>query len=312
MQAGGALRRLAAELGEAAMALAGEVVEHGLRSGVPSLSRVDDVARLGDIPIFIVELAGEVASPEPDRVRRESPLASLARDHARRREALGFVPREVVTEFLILRRVLWRFVGRRSAGLAAEELLLVERRLNDLLDHLVVECVVAYFEWATSELARQARHDALTGLLNHQAFSEDLEHELERSRRYGHGLALVFMDVDRFKQINDLLGHREGDAVLRAVAALLEASTRRSDLIGRMGGDEFAVALVESDPVGVGAFLERMDAAIEHAVGEGALPAGFSLSPGSALFPAEAQDAEELFRLADSRSYELKRSRGLS
>ncbi len=309
VEAGTALRRLAGELGEAAMELAGEVVERGIGAGISSLERVDEVGRLGDIPIFIAELAGEVAAPEPDRIHRESPLASLARDHARRRESLGFVPREVVTEFLVLRRVLWRFVARRSADLGPDDLLIVERRLNDLLDQLVIECVVAYFEWATSELARQARHDPLTGLLNHQAFSEDLAHELDRSKRYGHGLALAFMDVDRFKEINDTLGHREGDAVLRTVAALLAATTRRSDLIGRLGGDEFAVALVESDPVGAGAFLERVEAGIEHAVDEGSLPVGFSLSPGWALFPAEAEDAEGLFRLADSRSYEIKRSR---
>lgn len=304
MEAGDTLRRLADGIGRAAMDLAREVVDEGVADGViPALARVDEVARLGDVPIFIVELAREVADPEPGRIRRESPLASLARDHARGREELGFVPRDVVTEFLLLRRVLWRYVANRSAELDADELLVVERRLNDTLDRIVAECVVAYFDRATAALARQAHQDPLTGLLNHQAFSDDLEEELARAKRYEHAVALVFLDVDRFKAINDTLGHREGDRVLRAVASLLTDTARRSDLAGRMGGDEFAVALIESDEEGARAFVERLEAKIA------ALPERFSVSAGWALYPDEAEDAEALFRLADSRSYEVKRAR---
>ena len=282
------------------MDLAAEVA-----GGVEALASVDVPERYGDIPIFIHELAGQIEAPEADRAARESPLASLARDHARRREELGLAPRDVVTEFLLLRRVLWRFVSSRSDGLESDELLAVEQRLNSLLDDLVAECVVAYFDRATADLARQARQDPLTGLLNHQAFSDELEEELARARRYGHCLTLVVLDVDRLKEINDTRGHREGDAVLRRVAGVLRETTRRSDLCGRMGGDEFAVALVETDAVAARAFVARLEAAPEG----GGLPEGFSVSPGWALFPDEAADADALFRLADARSYELKRTR---
>ena len=301
MVGGDTLRRLAAEMRDAAMELATEVV-----GGVDALAPVAEPDRFGDIPIFIHELAGQIEVPEAGRAARESPLASLARDHARRREELGLAPRDVVTEFLLLRRVLWRFVSARSAALDAEELLVVEQRLNDLLDQIVAECVVAYFDRATSELARQARQDPLTGLLNHQAFSEELEEELARARRYDHRLTLVVLDVDRFKEINDTYGHREGDAVLRRVADVLRETTRRSDLSGRMGGDEFAIALVETDAVQARAYVTRFEGAIEAASG---LPEGFSVSPGWALFPDDAEDADSLFRLADARSYELKRTR---
>ena len=301
MQGGDTLRRLASEMREAAMDLAAEVA-----AGIESLASVAAPERLGDIPIFIHELAGQIEAPEADRAARESPLASLARDHARRREELGLAPREVVTEFLLLRRVLWRFVSARSRGLASDELLAVEQRLNSLLDELVAECVVAYFDRATADLARQVRQDPLTRLLNHQAFSDELEAELARARRYDHCLTLVVIDVDRFKEINDTYGHREGDAVLRRVADVLRETTRRTDLCGRMGGDEFAVALLETDAVAARAFVERLEAALE--AGEG-LPEGLSVSPGWALFPDEAEDADALFRLADARSYELKRAR---
>jgi diguanylate cyclase (GGDEF)-like protein len=301
VEGGDTLRRLVADMRDAAMELAAEVA-----AGVEALASVDEPARFGDIPIFIHELAGQIEAPEADRAARESPLASLARDHARRREELGLAPRDVVTEFLLLRQVLWRFVSVRSTALGADELLVVEERLNSLLDQLVAECVVAYFDRATAELARQASQDPLTHLLNHQAFSDELEAELARAKRYEHCLTLVVMDVDRFKEINDTLGHREGDAVLRRVADVLRETTRRSDLSGRMGGDEFAVALVETDAVQARAYVARLEGALDDRDG---LPAGFSVSPGWALFPDEAEDADALFRLADARSYELKRTR---
>ncbi len=214
---------------------------------MPSLDRVGRLGQLGDVPIFIGELALQLEDPQPGRLRQGAPLAALARDHARNREALGFAPREIVTEFLLLRRVLWRFVARRAAELGADEVLEVERRLDDAIDRLVVECVVAYFDRAMGELALQARQDPLTGLLNHQAFTHALEAEVVRAARYGHGLALVFFDIDRFKEVNDTLGHPEGDRVLRVVAAMIDGTLRRNDVAGRMGGDEFSVALVESE-----------------------------------------------------------------
>ena len=117
----------------------------------------------------------------PGAPAHREPARRADREHAREREALGFAPREIVTEFLLLRRVLWRFVSERAASLDADEVLLVERRLNDTIDRLVAECVVAYFDRATSELAHQAQHDQLTALLNHQAFVREVEAEVERA-----------------------------------------------------------------------------------------------------------------------------------
>ena len=305
------LAGLAAELRAESWPLALEVVEEGLRDdAVPSLARLGELGRLGDIPTFISELARELDDPQPGRLRPGSPLAALVRDHAREREALGFAPREVVTEFLLLRRVLWRFVSRRSSELAADQVLVAERRLNDTIDRLVVECVVAYFDRVTAELAYQARRDPLTELLNHQAFTDELEQELDRARRYSHGLTLVFFDVDRFKQINDTLGHPQGDRVLRVVATLLRDGLRRTDLAGRMGGDEFAVGLIESDLEAGGRFLARLRDRMDEGASRGDLPPRFSISPGLAHFPSEGDTAQALFKLADTRLYEAKRASG--
>jgi len=302
-----ALERLAAEMRDCAWDLALEVVDEGLREDqIPSLERLAREGQLGDIPTFITELAGELRDPQPGRMRRGSQLAALVRDHARVREELGFAPREIVTEFLVLRRVLWRFVGRRTSALETDDVLVLERRLNDTIDRLVTECVVAYFDRATLELADQARRDPLTRLLNHQAFSDELEAELDRAKRYGHGLTLVFLDIDQFKAINDTHGHPEGDRVLREIARLLQEGRRGSDLAGRMGGDEFAVALIESEADAGEHFVARLQEGIAAAN----LPAGFAISAGRSHYPSEGETPTDLIRVADARLYEAKRAAG--
>ena len=304
------LEALASAVQGRAWELAVDVIEEGLLDDqLPSLQRLGRLGQLGDMPTFIAELARELLEPHPERLGIGSALAAQARDHARDREALGFAPREIVTEFLLLRRVLWRFVSARAAELDTDDVLLVERRLNDTIDRLVTECVVAYFDRATSELAREARHDQLTGLLHHQAFLGELEHEAERARRYGHALALVFVDLDDFKAVNDTLGHPAGDRALERFAAAFRGSLRVSDLAGRMGGDEFAAYLVEIDEETMPRFLERLHDRVDELVELGELPTGWSFSAGSATFPEEAADVDALFRVADSRLYEAKRAR---
>src|SRR3954462_11259159 len=134
-----ALEELASAIQASAWDLALAAVEEGLVDDqIPSLQRLGRLGQLGDIPTFISELARELVDPRPERVRRGSPLAAQAREHARQREAFGFAPREIVTEFLILRRVLWRFVSERAGRLelSPDEVLAVEQRLNATVDRL--------------------------------------------------------------------------------------------------------------------------------------------------------------------------------
>jgi diguanylate cyclase (GGDEF)-like protein len=290
-----------------------EVVEEGLAEDViPSMVRLGRLAQLGDMPTFISELGGEVEKHDEDRMRVGGPLAAIARDHARQRESLGFAPREVVTEFLLLRRVLWRFVAAHASGLRSSELIEIERRLNDTIDRLVVECVVAYFDRATAELAEQARRDPLTGMLNHQAFSQVLEHEIERAARYDHGLTLVFCDLDGFKAINDTYGHMEGDRVLHRIASVASSMLRGSDVAGRMGGDEFVVLLLEAGKHAGDRYLRRLRGALAELRSSGDLPPEVDFSAGCANYPSEAVDPSTLLRLADARQYEAKRARAAS
>ena len=303
------LAQLADEIRAEAWDLALAVVAEGLREdAIPPLARLGRIGQLGDMPTFIGELAEHLHHPRPERLRRGSQLAALVRDHAREREALGFAPRDIVTEFLVLRRVLWRLVRGRSAMLETSEVFLLEERLHDVIDSLVTECVVAYFDRATSELAYKARHDALTDLLNHASFTRELELELERAQRYGAGVTLVFFDLDDFKELNDTQGHQAGDRALQQVARLLREELRRSDLAGRMGGDEFAAMLAESEHDTGETFLDRLNVRIGELVESGELPIPVVMSAGVTRYPDDGDDAQALFALADTRLYEAKRA----
>jgi diguanylate cyclase (GGDEF)-like protein len=200
-------------------------------------------------------------------------------------------------------------VGEHVTGLQSGDVIEVERRINDTIDRLVVECVVAYFDRATAELADHARRDSLTNLLNHQALSDVLGLEIARAERYDHGLTIVFLDVDRFKDINDTYGHMEGDRVLHRIASLASSMLRGSDVAGRMGGDEFAVLLLETDAHAGERFRRRLTQGVDELVARNELPVGFAVSAGCAHFPTDASDPDALLRLADARQYEAKRAK---
>lgn len=304
------LQTLSATLRENAWELAVEAVQEGMVSGtVPRLGELGPLDRVGDIPAFIGELAREIADPQAARFDGAGPLLELARAHARNREALGFTPREVLMEFLLLRRVLWRALSREPDLLEDTDPFVVQSRLDGAVDVLVVEFAVAFFDRATQALAEQARTDALTGLLNHQAFWGDAATELERAARYRHELTLVYLDVDDFKGINDRHGHPAGDRVLRAVAVVLLDEARASDLVGRTGGDEFAVCLVESEADAGARFIARLRGRVAGLSLDRGIPPALSITAGAARFPAEAGNPDALFELADARLYEAKRSR---
>jgi diguanylate cyclase (GGDEF)-like protein len=137
----------------------------------------------------------------------------------------------------------------------------------------------------------------------------ELELELERAKRYGSSVTLVFFDFDDFKAINDTHGHQVGDQALAGVAQILRGELRRSDVAGRMGGDEFAAFLVESEPDTGVSFLTRLESRISELVASGELTVPVAISAGIARSPVDGEDADGLFAVADSRLYEAKRSK---
>ncbi len=151
-------------------------------------------------------------------------------------------------------------------------------------------------------LVALARADALTGLANRRAFSERLRAELGRARREGTPVAVVLVDVDGFKQVNDTRGHDAGDETLRAIARVLEGTRRGHDLAARIGGDEFAVLLTGGDTDAVRALGARAMAAIGA---DGALP---TLSFGAAVAPHDGLTPAAVLAAADRALYEAKRA----
>lgn len=155
-----------------------------------------------------------------------------------------------------------------------------------------------------------ALHDELTGLPNRRLFQDRLSSALERARRTGTQAALLTIDLDHFKLVNDTLGHHVGDVLLQNVAKLFTGRIRRSDTVARTGGDEFAVILeaptTSSEAAHVGReLLELLNSPME--LKDRMVRVGASL--GCAIFPADAEDLEALCIKADLRMYENKRAR---
>ncbi|HVC54731.1 MAG TPA: diguanylate cyclase [Stellaceae bacterium] len=156
-----------------------------------------------------------------------------------------------------------------------------------------------------------AAQDTLTGLVSRRLFEDRLDHAIALGKRVGKSLALLFIDLDRFKLINDTLGHDAGDAALREIALRLRNAARDSDTVARLGGDEFAV-LIESgsDPEGVGTLAARIIDALTQPIILGADECRVGASVGAAILSPQGIDREALIKAADDAMYEAKRAGG--
>jgi len=149
-----------------------------------------------------------------------------------------------------------------------------------------------------------SRTDALTGLLNARAFREQGELLFAIARRTKRPLTLAYLDLDGFKQINDERGHQQGDQALLAVAETLKADVRKSDLIARVGGDEFALVLPETGADGARTTLERVRARIATRMQQSGWPA--TVSVGALAYPEGPPDLDEAIQDADALMYRAK------
>ncbi len=162
-------------------------------------------------------------------------------------------------------------------------------------------------EEANRELAHRAYHDALTGLPNRLMLRDRVEQAIARAQRHKNRLAVLFIDLDRFKAINDTHGHRTGDVVLCAVAARIREQVRRTDTVAREGGDEFLVLLEEigapeQAALVAGKLLRRLDE--PHLIEGRTIHCSGSI--GVAMYPEDGTDADELIRHADAAMFESK------
>ena len=153
-----------------------------------------------------------------------------------------------------------------------------------------------------------ALHDELTGLPNRRLFASRLTHAIENSDRRNGSLALVVLDLNGFKRINDTLGHVAGDHVLREVSIMLRKSIRASDTVARLGGDEFIIVATDMpNESAVERFTDSLRSALERPIMVNDQPMLVGASFGFAIYPKDAKDATKLLRLADQRMYSLKK-----
>ncbi len=248
---------------------------------------------------------GDVLGVDAERLERDGGLLDLV-DRRDRRRALRAYARVRSREGA---STSFEVAGRRPDGTECHVMV----RAKNLTGSPVVGGVLLIVRDITprktfeTEIQHLAYYDALTGLANRRFFTEQGEKAISMARRHKEPLAVFYMDLDRFKQVNDTLGHEKGDELLEAVATSLQESLRETDVIARIGGDEFAVVLTEvRDEEAAGRVahrvIENMPASVVEAGHE--IPVGASL--GVAMFPEDADSLESLLKAADMAMYRAK------
>jgi diguanylate cyclase (GGDEF)-like protein len=242
------------------------------------------------------ELGAELLDPESARPRRA--FAADAGDAHALAVAMRALVSSTEPEYLGVLSI-----ARRGHAFSREE--------EELLEYLAGQAMVSIENASLHEtVERQAVTDELTGLANARAFRSILEREIERSRRFRSPLALVMVDLDDFKQVNDTHGHQQGDEVLASVASVLRDFSRDIDAPARYGGEELAVVLPQTDAEGAARLAERMREAVERLrvpSVDGGAPLAVTASFGVASVPDSAGGREELVAAADAALYRAKR-----
>lgn len=217
----------------------------------------------------------------------------------------GIALPELITEGVELHHRLLYEIARelRSSDLPLVAAMI---QLSRILLEVGRDALLAYQESATAGLRDLALTDSLTGLANRRAYEERIEEELLRAQRMGRSLALLLLDVDHLKQMNDTFGHAAGDQLLRAVADVLRSRTRGIDLAARLGGDEFILLLPETDRAGAMVALERLMEGIAEQRIHGRT---IQISAGVAVYPDDGRTEEALRKHADDDLYQAKRRR---
>jgi diguanylate cyclase (GGDEF)-like protein len=178
--------------------------------------------------------------------------------------------------------------------------------VSRLIFFLLTVWLVGRLRRNMESIRQMAMTDSLTGVYNARAFFDFLQKEIERSRRHKRPIALMYLDLDNFKTINDTLGHQVGNSALERVAGALKASVRLTDIVARLGGDEFAVLLPETAEEAARAIAERTEENMAREMKANHWPLTFSA--GVSICGKDICSADELIRVADDLMYQAKRS----
>ena len=248
-------------------------------------------------------LAGETAADQrQDTADRRQDTADLRQEAADLRQETADLRQEAVE------------LSDQAAITKAELNAVTEAQLREANERLVIATVRAQMmteaaEGAAARMSFMAEHDYLTGLPNRSLLSARLGQSIALAQRHGKRVALLYMDLDHFKHINDSLGHAIGDQLLQSVAKRLQTSIRLSDTVCRQGGDEFVVLLAEIDAVSDAELAaEKMIEVMAEPSLIGTHRLHVTLSVGISLYPDDGKDAETVLSNADIAMYHAKRS----
>lgn len=267
----------------------------------------------GDAEAQVAERLARARSGEPHRFQRTRPDGTVLEVTGRPLASGGFVSTYTdVTEITRTREALEekeREMTRHLEDIDLERAM-VEQQAQQMV-HMAEDLAQRNKEIEKSRQQSdfQARHDELTGLPNRRYFSDHLAQTLAVAEAAGAAKALLFVDLDNFKPVNDILGHTSGDSLLRKVALRLTASVRDSDFVARIGGDEFAILAAikpENGLDGVRRVAERVLEALKLTVEEADPPITIGASIGISLYPRDSASRDELLRKADTAMYEAK------
>lgn len=201
--------------------------------------------------------------------------------------------------------------GSWSQGLAAD----LDRYGIQVVVFVLVTGLIIFLytarQSAERALAREALHDCLTGLPNRRLLHDRVERAIASARRGRRSFALVLLDLDNFKEVNDSFGHLRGDLLLQQVGARLRSALRESDTVARLGGDEFALLLPDVDEWGANAMIRKIEHLLRHPYQLDTVSVRSSASMGLALYPQHGGGLSALVDQADSAMYAHKRSKRL-
>lgn len=188
----------------------------------------------------------------------------------------------------------------------SDKIPLVFNSMMRLMVFLSASWLLVFLRIVFDREVKFAREDGLTGLLNRREFYELGRDALARANRQSIPISIVFLDVDRFKEVNDTFGHDAGDRLLFLVADVAKKSIRSTDIAGRLGGDEFALVLLDLHADSALSFVEKLQGALLDAMSKQGWPATFSI--GVASFHPSPPSLEDAMAKADSLMYQVKRN----
>ncbi|HSS63951.1 MAG TPA: EAL domain-containing protein [Gammaproteobacteria bacterium] len=198
--------------------------------------------------------------------------------------------------------------SRDSGAFDAEELKLLTETAEDLAFGITTLRTRLAHQRAHETIRHMAYYDGLTGLPNHALLQERLQQAVAEASVHGGSVALLLLDIDRFREINDALGFQQGDLLLKEVGNRLHGILKETGTVARMRGDEFAVLLSESDESGAIRIATRLLSALEEPIASGGITLAFSGAVGISLFPHHSADGARLVRHADVAMQEAKKS----